>query len=285
MGTDKKHAFPVAFSGGLDPNRLPHAIVIEGNVEQGLSLAKHISAMALCAEENAPCGQCNACTKTEKDIHPDIFIHVASGAHRAFHIEVIRNVREDAFIKPNEGKRKIYILGNAQSMTDQAQNALLKLLEEPPAYLMIILLLPSASSLLTTVRSRAVCLTLREDEPQPSEQALSAMTALLSDLTGTRELSFMEHFGQWERDKDFFRECMNTLLLLFRDALCQKFGGQAMAPECAGQTDRLGSRLTTAQLRELIELIKSALKSQTQNANYALLLTKLCADLYACAAK
>jgi len=269
----------VPFSGTIDPSRLPHAIIIEGNVEKGLCLAKYISSLALCTGEISPCEKCNACEKVLKEIHPDIFTHVASGSPRAFHIEVIRNIKEDAFVKPNEGRKKIYILGNAQSMTDQAQNALLKLLEEPPSYIVIIIVLPSASSLLTTVRSRSICLTLSDGEILPDEQAISVCKGMLTDILSKSELDFMRHFGAFEKDKELLRKSLTALFFLFRDALVQKYSGKAIISDMAETTRDLGLRLSEKQLQSLIQTVKNIQKRMSQNANHTLIITKLCADL------
>ena len=267
------------FSGNLDPERLSHAVIIEGNVEKGLLLAKHISAIALCTGDEKPCGVCNACHKTEGNIHPDIFTYVAPTAARSFHKEIITQIKDEAYIKPNEGYKKIYVLGNAQSMTVSAQNALLKLLEEPPSYIILMLLLPSAPALLNTVRSRSVCLTLSGGDVLPGGEALSCCTNAIKELTNKSEFEFMKFFGAWDKDKEAFSEALTVFYYLFRDALALKLGGQALLKDSEPVTAAVGSKLTTAQLKRLVDTVTATKKRIAQNANQSLLVTKFGADL------
>ncbi len=77
-----------------------------------------------------PCGRCEGCRKVFEGVHPDV-ITVNDPAHKTIAVDVIRQMRADVFLRPNEGKRKIYLI--EQDMAEPPQNALLKILEEPPA--------------------------------------------------------------------------------------------------------------------------------------------------------
>ena len=146
----------------LSSSHFPHAIILEG--EDGLgkrTLARELAAYLVCRSEGEkPCYECAQCIKAQKGVHPDIFEHSAAGGARSFHVEVIRDVIKDVYMSPNEAEYKIYILGNAHCMSESAQNALLKVLEEPPAYAVFILTAASKSMLLETVLSRAVTISL-----------------------------------------------------------------------------------------------------------------------------
>ena len=134
---------------------LPHAIIIEGAEGTGKrTLADIIAQYCVCmAESEKPCGICNSCMKAEKHIHPDIFY--ADGNDKALTVDSVRNMRTDAYIKPNEAPMKVYILSNCEKMLAPAQNAFLKVLEEPPKNVQFIMTVKSASSMLQTVRSRS----------------------------------------------------------------------------------------------------------------------------------
>ena len=154
----------------INGQRLSHAILLQGEAGTGKkTLARQIAQAVLCKGDRGqrPCGLCPSCHKAEKGIHPDI-IEMGQEALRpmSFHIEEIRQLRQEAFIAPNESDRKIYILHNAQSMTAQAQNALLKILEEPPETVIFILLCENRSALLETVLSRCVTFTLEPPDEQ-----------------------------------------------------------------------------------------------------------------------
>lgn len=135
---------------------LPHAMIIEGTKGTGKkTLAEIISRSCVCSSDNErPCGVCGNCLKAEKNIHPDIF--TADGNNSGgLNIEAIRNIRSDAYIKPNEAPKKVYMLLNCEKMLMPAQNAFLKILEEPPENVVFILTAVSAASLLPTVISRS----------------------------------------------------------------------------------------------------------------------------------
>ena len=139
---------------------LSHCYILEGPAGSGKkTLAKLLAAAMECeGGGEVPCGTCPACHKIFGGGHPDVITVDSDKA--TVPISVIREMQADAYIQPNEGRRKVYILPRAQDMQAPAQNALLKLLEEPPAYCAFLLLTDNMEKLLPTVRSRAVVLTL-----------------------------------------------------------------------------------------------------------------------------
>lgn len=143
-------------SESMKKRLLPHAILIEGAKGSGKrTLANIIAMYCVCSsEDDMPCGKCPDCIKAEKGIHPDIF--TADGNNSGeLNIEAIRNIRTSAYIKPNEAKQKVYIMLNCDKMLSPAQNAFLKVLEEPPENVVFIMTAQSSASLLQTVRSRS----------------------------------------------------------------------------------------------------------------------------------
>lgn len=145
-----------------DRGGLSHCYLLEGPAGAGKkTLAKIMAAAMECESTLAgeqPCGVCPACKKVLGQGHPDVITVDSDTA--TVPIRLIREMQTDAYIRPNEGKRKIYLIPRAHTMQRPAQNALLKLLEEPPAYCSFLLMAESSEQLLPTVRSRAVTLTL-----------------------------------------------------------------------------------------------------------------------------
>ena len=146
-------------------DKISHAYILNGEKGSGKKLLARLFAMSLqCQnpqEDGEGCGQCQSCKQTVSGNQPDI-IRVIHEKPNSISVEDIREqINHDIVIKPYSSKYKIYIVPEADLMTVQAQNALLKTLEEPPAYGVIILLTENAEVLLPTIRSRCVMLKLR----------------------------------------------------------------------------------------------------------------------------
>lgn len=137
------------------------------------TLARILSAAFQCSARNAPCMTCRDCRKAMSGSHPDI-ITIDDPEKKSVSVELIRQLQADAYIRPNEASRKIYLIPRAMDLTDAAQNALLKLMEEPPSYAVFLLLTENAEKLLPTVRSRCAELRL---EPVAADTALDWLKA------------------------------------------------------------------------------------------------------------
>ncbi len=137
--------------------RVSHFYLISGPAGSGKhTLARLLAAALLCQNADKPCLSCNACRKVMGNSHPDC-ITVEDPEHKNVAVKIVRDSRADMYVMPNEGSRKIYIF--PQELGVEGQNALLKILEEPPQYGVFILLSDNPEKLLPTVRSR--CTELR----------------------------------------------------------------------------------------------------------------------------
>ena len=153
-------------------NRFAHFYLISGPRGSGKhTLAKLLAQALMCEQEQPPCGTCPACRKILALTHPD-FITVEDPEHKNVAVRIIREARESIFVRPNEGKRKIYLF--PQEMGIEGQNALLKVLEEPPAYGVFLILSDNPEKLLPTVRSRCTQLQLTAVEPAVLKPWLAA---------------------------------------------------------------------------------------------------------------
>ncbi len=143
----------------LNNGHISHFYLISGPAGSGRhTLARLLAAAILCRDSNKPCMNCGPCRKVSGAGHPD-FITVDDPEHKNVAVKLIREMREDVFIRPNESDRKIYFL--PQELGIEGQNALLKILEEPPSYGVYILLSENPEQLLQTVRSRSTELPLQ----------------------------------------------------------------------------------------------------------------------------
>lgn len=148
-------------SAAFRQDKLSHSYLIAGPEGSGKhTLALILAAAMQCtAGEDRPCGVCKACRKVFSNVHPDV-ITVDDTEHKGVAVSVVRDARDDLYIKPNEGRRKIYIFPRAKDLNSAGQNALLKVMEEPPEYGAYLLLADSPQQLLPTIRSRCVELQL-----------------------------------------------------------------------------------------------------------------------------
>lgn len=135
-------------------NSLSHAIILSGSGDL-TAAARYTAAAMQCQSGERPCGVCAACSKVARGIHPDV-ITVVDDEHKNISVDVLRDVRTDAYILPNEGRRKIYIFPDCDKLDAKAQNVLLKVVEEGPPHAAFIFCAQSSAVLLQTVRSRAV---------------------------------------------------------------------------------------------------------------------------------
>ena len=171
-------------SGSIRKGRLSHCYLISGPEGSGKkTLARLIAAAALCRGTEKPCDSCPSCRKLREGNHPD-FITVEDPEHKNVAVKVIREYRADIYVMPNESERKVYVF--PQDMGIEGQNALLKTLEEPPAYALFLILTDNAEKLLPTVRSRCrelkmqalprevLLRQLAKDFPEASPEDLSA---------------------------------------------------------------------------------------------------------------
>ena len=156
----------------LRRGHISHFYLISGPAGSGRhTLARLLAAAILCREPDAPCLQCRVCRKVLDGNHPD-FITVDDPEKKTVPVDLIRQARADIFVRPNESDHKIYLFPRAQDMGLPGQNALLKVLEEPPEYGVFLLITDNPERLLPTVRSRCVELEL---QPLPEDVLLRAL--------------------------------------------------------------------------------------------------------------
>lgn len=171
------------FQTAIETGQVSHAYILEGEAGSGKKTLARAFAKALqCEEKKADsCGKCRSCLMAESGNHPDI-IWVTHEKPNTISVDEIRTqVNGDIGIKPYSGSYKIYIVDEADKMNEQAQNALLKTIEEPPAYVVILLLARQTGSFLSTILSRCITLSLKPVADEKIKQYLLTHTDLSDD--------------------------------------------------------------------------------------------------------
>ena len=283
-------------AASLEKGHISHFYLISGPKGSGKrTLAKLLSAAILCGHTHKPCLSCTPCRKVMEGIHPDL-ITVEDPEHKTVAVKIVREMREDVFIRPNESAYKIYLF--PQELGLEGQNALLKILEEPPAHGVFILLSDNPEKLLPTVRSRCTELKLqslpekilhrqlRLDFPNTQEADLRAAMARSGGFLGqAREIlengdevppqteGFVRGFAErnallltqtlvpmekWKRDA--LLEILQSWLELTESALAGRTGGAAVSAlaQTLGQSRSSAELLSCAgHLRQCIDYAMS----------------------------
>ena len=148
------------FKSSIEMDKVSHAYIINGEVDSGKKMLARAFATTLQCERGGvePCGECQSCKQADSGNHPDIITVTHEKPNIISVDEVREQVLDSICIKPYKSRYKIYIIPDAQMMNVQAQNALLKTIEEPPEYGIIMLLTSNIDKMLPTVQSRCVIL-------------------------------------------------------------------------------------------------------------------------------
>ena len=176
--------------------QLSHAVILTGEGDKP-SAARFIAAAHLCrGEGERPCLRCNACRKVMEGIHPDV-TEVKDADRKELAVDTVRALRQDVYIRPNEGERKVYLLTDCAQLNERDQNVLLKIVEEGPPYAAFVFCADTLHALLPTIRSRCVELRLDGGEEKPGEEeaaaALCRILAKRDALALTGHLTALEN--------------------------------------------------------------------------------------------
>lgn len=198
----------------LSNGRVVHAYLLIGPEGVGKTLTAHVMAKALLCESDAPpCGQCASCMQFAAQNHPDYFLVVPDGT--SIKIDQIRTLQENIALAPYLAKRRVVLLDEADKMTAQSANALLKTLEEPPGEVVFLLVAANRRALLDTIVSRTAVISFQPIRTAEIEQYLQARAAKPSQAQTIARLaqgSVVKALQYIEEDGLFFRNKAAELL-------------------------------------------------------------------------
>lgn len=209
-------------------NSISHSYLFSGEEGIGKKLfAKEFARMLLCLKNNKACGECSSCVKFDSENNPDFSIIEPDG--NSIKIAQIREFQEYVYIKPIVSSKKVFIINDSDKMTEEAQNSLLKTLEEPPEYIIIILVASNENKLLNTIKSRCLKIGFNNIDKKeliqyivkeqiitnPSDGLLSMCNGSIGKLIKIKEN--LEEYNEIEKNTKDFIECnFCTIVDLFK---------------------------------------------------------------------
>ena len=258
---------------------LSHALILSGAGDR--NAAAHYAAAALeCTGTDKPCLVCAHCRKVLADIHPDV-LTVRDDEHAELSVDVIRGVRTDAFIRPNEGACKVYIFPDCTRLNEKDQNVLLKTVEEGPPYAAFLFCAENASVLLPTIRSRCVEVklppagTVGEDDERTRE-----LLRLIAEGRAAARAAFLLKLETAKATREELAALFEGARVILADALCTLCGAPPAEPRDEQALRAvLGSRLTKAQILGTIELLETYRNHCEYNVGVGPLLGGLAVEL------
>lgn len=262
--------------------RRPHAVLIDGaSAEDRTKLALLCARMIVCEnKDRTPCGECEHCRKAKGDLHPDIITISKPDDKKHFVKDDVKKMVADAYLTPNEADTKVFIIKEMQQMTEESQNLLLKILEEPPRYTSFVLTSDNSNAVIGTVLSRVVRLRMGENAvAEYSQKAVGIVENMVEAVLSPYEYDRIEALAPMDGNKILTAEVLNLLIGVLRDAIALKSNGRVLLVDLKFYAEKISYNLTLDKILKMYGIVDSLLKSLENNPNYTLLSAVLCASI------
>lgn len=265
-------------------DRFPQAVLLSGDDSAALAAWSDVLAAGILCESAGPrpCGTCLSCRKVSEGVHPDLTI-IDEGENE-LKVDLARRIKAENAIIPNDGARRVTVIRHAQNLNPMAQNALLKELEEPPAFAFFVLTAEQPDTLLQTVRSRCTKFSLVPQEERTGDGEAAALLApYLEALAQRREDRMM--LAALALEKTPRRALLGVIGVLqsaLRDAIFAA-KGLPQPPVVAAlrtQTQALASAVSAARLLALYDFLSVLTDRVSRNAAAAAVTCALTSDAY-----
>lgn len=272
IGCDEHLALRISQSASN--GMLSHAIILSGQGDL-FAAARYTAAAMQCESDHRPCLACSACRKVERGIHPDVTI-VEDPEHKNISMDILRDVRADAYILPNEGARKVYIFPDCGKLEPKTQNTLLKVLEEGPPHAAFIFCAENSAVLLQTIRSRAVELKLA---PSSSHAEISEDARKLCRLISAGKIADIAAFCTDLENSKVSREDLRALFSEAKDLLAAALAASYGVPSTDPDAARLAGSMSRQRLSAVTDLLQTFIRSCDFNTGVGHLTGALAASL------
>ena len=298
------HSIKEYIKSAMRLNRISHSYIIEGEKGSGKKMLAESFASILQCEQGAfpECGNCESCIQIDHGNHPDVIL-VKHEKEKTISVQDIRDqIVSTAEIKPYRGPYKIYIVDEAEKMTQEAQNALLKTIEEPPEYVVIFLLVNNRGTLLETILSRCILLEtepvrqgqireyLRQHRDLPEEEIEFASgfsmgnigkglavldsrdfwerkeisLSLLRSIPSIRVEDINKYTVQLKQHKNRIQDVFDIFLIWYRDLLILKTTGQRRRLVFSGEYEHLLLQCDIISFESLDRIIRDIEKAENR---------------------
>ncbi len=265
----------------VEKDRLPHALLFVGPKDAGQAeIAFWLTQVIFCGNKKGvePCGECLHCRKVDKKIHPDLHFIEPEEDSRFIKIEAARQLIGKTYFKPFEANAKVFVIHDAETMNETAQNALLKTLEEPPGKTFFILITSNPGGLLLTIRSRAQNYHFapaahgRLSDPEVEESSKKALEFILSGLSEGAPAPDLSKL-----DRETLGVILDELIEYFRDVLLLRVGAGEIAGaiEDKYRKEELAQSLDEETLEAWIEILAEFKEKILENIHVKLALSVL----------
>lgn len=269
---EEKNKFVSAFKAGF----VPHACIIEGMSDKAKEEFVAFCVKYLLCRQDGACGTCSSCRKLASGNHPDLTF--VGGDGKAANMDSVRRIIADSRMVPVENGKKVYVIRCGEKLRKEAQNALLKLLEEPPKAAVIFILTEKKEALLPTIRSRCRMISL-SDEPEEKQDKASCdardKAERLIGLLFKSERRFDFYIAVTEKTT---RDKLALMLKEFEYGLTEvlkaKYG--VINPAYAEYAAHIGHE----KIAEMIETVSNARRAADGNANLSSLQMALAVRLW-----
>lgn len=262
----------------IQSGRLSHSYIVVGDGTR--FYADKIIKWVLCLQEHSACGSCLPCSKLASENHPDVLFISPDGASVKIH--QIESMQSFVYVKPFESDKKIVAIERGDLMTEQAQNRLLKTLEDPPMGTLILIMVQDISMLLDTILSRCqvIDMTSLKEEDIQNDEIMEKAIYFLDALTYGDAGRIFEFAAYAKEDKERFHLFLKKVISLLRDILIL---GESSKEELISESNkaythtivRLSQNLKGKKIIQLIEHIDDLEYKLKRNMNFDLTVDRL----------